>query len=148
MRGAGLNPARWPVRVRLTALYAGAFTLAGAVLVTVTYLLVSQSLVRPNAPGGGGDTDRLGRPLDLDAPQLDGTGVIKLESEDRAAGYFTTRSAADPALNARTVGIYWRAEPGELEILNGRDDAARADLISRKLAEWGSFRKVLVGADG
>jgi hypothetical protein len=30
----------------------------------------------------------------------------------------------------------------------GRDDASRADLISRKLAEWRSFRKVLVGADG
>lgn len=64
LRGAGLNPARWPVRVRLTALYAGAFAVAGAVLVTVTYLLVSESLVRPNPPG---DTDRFDRPLDLEA---------------------------------------------------------------------------------
>ncbi|TDC51780.1 HAMP domain-containing histidine kinase [Jiangella ureilytica] len=71
VRGAGLNPARWPVRVRLTALYAGAFAVAGAVLVTVTYLLVSESLVRPNPPGadGGadGDADRFGRPLDIEA---------------------------------------------------------------------------------
>ncbi|MBB5790677.1 sensor histidine kinase [Jiangella mangrovi] len=68
LRGAGLNPARWPVRVRLTALYSGAFALAGAVLVTVTYLLVSESLVRPNAPGGSTrETDRLDQPLDIDA---------------------------------------------------------------------------------
>ena len=32
------------------------------------------------------------RPLDPNAPQLDGTGEIKLESADRASGYFTTRA--------------------------------------------------------
>src|SRR3546814_2792932 len=32
------------------------------------------------------------RPLDPDAPQLHGTGEIKLEFDDRASGYFTTRS--------------------------------------------------------
>src|SRR4026207_1417103 len=31
------------------------------------------------------------RPLDSNAPQLHGTGEIKLESADRASGYFTTR---------------------------------------------------------
>jgi hypothetical protein len=39
-----VRPARWPVRVRLTALYAGAFLVAGVVLVTATYSLVSLSL--------------------------------------------------------------------------------------------------------
>jgi hypothetical protein len=34
------------------------------------------------------------RPRDPNAPQLEGTGEIKLESVDRAGGYWTTRSAA------------------------------------------------------
>ena len=37
------------------------------------------------------------RPLDPNAPQLDGTGEIRLESADRAAGYFTTRADAPPS---------------------------------------------------
>ena len=36
------------------------------------------------------------RPLDPNAPQLDGTGEIRLESADRAAGYFTTRADTRP----------------------------------------------------
>jgi signal transduction histidine kinase len=41
-----MRPFRWPVRVRLTALYAGAFLAAGVTLVGVTYWLVSRSLSR------------------------------------------------------------------------------------------------------
>lgn len=44
-----MRPSRWPVRVRLTVLYAVSFLVAGAVLVTVTYVLVSQSLFQPEA---------------------------------------------------------------------------------------------------
>src|SRR3954465_8734780 len=36
------------------------------------------------------------RPRDPNAPQLEGTGEIKMESIDRAAGYFTTRAEAHP----------------------------------------------------
>jgi signal transduction histidine kinase len=39
-----MRPSRWPVRVRLTALYAAAFLAAGVVLVAATYWLVSRSL--------------------------------------------------------------------------------------------------------
>jgi signal transduction histidine kinase len=39
-----MRPSRWPIRVRLTALYAAAFLAAGVVLVAVTYGLVSRSL--------------------------------------------------------------------------------------------------------
>jgi signal transduction histidine kinase len=39
-----VRPSEWPVRVRLTALYAAAFASAGVVLVAATYWLVSQSL--------------------------------------------------------------------------------------------------------
>ena len=89
------------------------------------------------------------RPLDGDAPQLHGTGEIELESDDRAAGYFTTRSDSDPELRARTAGAYWRAEPSDLQVLEGRDDAMRAALIARQLRDWTSFRNTLagVGAD-
>jgi hypothetical protein len=42
------------------------------------------------------------RPMDPDAPQLHGMGEIRLESVDRASGYWTTRSDTQPDLNART----------------------------------------------
>lgn len=80
------------------------------------------------------------RPLDVDTPQLYGTGEIKLESEDRANGYFTVRSDSDPALNARTSGIYWRADAEDVGILEGRDDQKRAALISARLKEWEAVR--------
>src|SRR5215831_10802455 len=36
------------------------------------------------------------RPMDPNAPQLEGNGEIRLESADRATGYWTTRSDRDP----------------------------------------------------
>ena len=80
------------------------------------------------------------RPLDPNAPQLDGVGEIKLESADRASGYFTTRSDRDPDLNARTSGVYWRADPDDVDIFDGRDDAKRAALTAERLAQWKSVR--------
>lgn len=82
------------------------------------------------------------RPLDPNAPQLDGTGEIRLESTDRATGYFTTRSTVDPHMNARTAGVYWRANPDDLTILDDRDDQKRAALIAERLAQWKSVRNV------
>jgi hypothetical protein len=76
------------------------------------------------------------RPLDPDAPQLHGTGEIKLESADRAAGYFTTLSETQPDLNFRTSGVYMRAEPGEASVLDGTDDRQRAKLIAQRLKHW------------
>jgi hypothetical protein len=76
------------------------------------------------------------RPLDPDAPQLHGTGEIKLESADRAAGYFTTLSETQPDLNFRTSGVYLRAEPGEASVLDGTDDRQRAKLIAQRLKHW------------
>lgn len=80
------------------------------------------------------------RPLDPNAPQLDGTGEILLESDDRASGYFVVRSEADPMVKVRTSGIYWRAAPDELGILDGRDDQKRAALIADRLKEWEMVR--------
>jgi hypothetical protein len=78
------------------------------------------------------------RPRNPNAPQLDGTGEIRLESADRAAGYFTTRSATDPSINARTSGLYLRANPDDVSILDGTDDKRRAELLADRLAQWKS----------
>src|SRR5437764_5044111 len=59
------------------------------------------------------------------APQLDGTGEVRIESVDRAAGYFTSRSDTHPKVNTRTSGIYVRADPDDMSILDGRDDRQR-----------------------
>ena len=79
------------------------------------------------------------RPLDSNAPQLDGTGEIRMESADRASGYWTTRADMDPQLNARTAGVYLRADPEDLNILDGHDDRRRAELISERLRRWKSI---------
>jgi hypothetical protein len=80
------------------------------------------------------------RPLDPNAPQLDGTGEIRLESADRAAGYFTTRSDTRPEVNARTSGVYLRAEPGDMRTLDGQDNKQRAKLIADRLRRWKSIK--------
>jgi hypothetical protein len=78
------------------------------------------------------------RPRDPDAPQLEGTGEIKLETADRATGYWTTRSDRDPTLNARTAGVYLRADPSDLRVLDGGGEEERAELIAQRLREWKS----------
>jgi len=77
------------------------------------------------------------RPLHPDAPQLEGTGEVRLESADRASGYFTTRGEG---VNARTAGVYVRAEPADVDILDGPDIRKRAELIAERLADWKSIR--------
>jgi hypothetical protein len=78
------------------------------------------------------------RPRDPKTPELDGTGEIRLESADRAAGYWTTRSETDPKVHARTSGVYLRANPGDMSILDGRDDRQRAELMAERLTQWKS----------
>jgi hypothetical protein len=79
------------------------------------------------------------RPRDPNAPQLDGTGEIRMESADRAAGYFTTHADTRPRVNARTAGVYWRADPKDMSILDGGDDQQRAELIAERLRHWKSI---------
>lgn len=76
------------------------------------------------------------RPLDPNAPRLEGTGEIRLESADRANGYFTTRSDGRQKVNARTSGIYVRAAAEDLKTLDGSDVAKRAKLITDMLSHW------------
>ena len=76
------------------------------------------------------------RPRDPNAPQLYGTGEVLLESVDRAAGYWITRSDGHEGVNARTSGVYLRADAEDLAILDGHDDHRRAELIAERLARW------------
>jgi Predicted nucleotide-binding protein containing TIR-like domain len=78
------------------------------------------------------------RPRSQNAPQLEGTGEITVESTDRASGYWTTRSDRNPELNARTSGIYLRADPSDLEVLDNGSPNERAELIAQRIEEWKS----------
>src|SRR6185295_15204532 len=79
------------------------------------------------------------RPRHPNAPQLEGTGEILAESADRAAGYFTTRSDTPPKFHTRTSGVYLRAEPEDMTVLDGSDDQQRAALIAERLKHWKSI---------
>jgi Predicted nucleotide-binding protein containing TIR-like domain len=80
------------------------------------------------------------RPLDPNAPQLDGTGEISTESADRAAGYWITRADTRQRVNARTSGVYLRANPEDLTTLDGSDSRQRAKLIADRLKHWKSIK--------
>ena len=67
---------------------------------------------------------------------IEGTGEITLETADRATGYWTTRSDRDPGLNARIAGVYLRADPSDLQVLDGGSQEERAELITQRLQEW------------
>src|SRR5215510_9087260 len=73
------------------------------------------------------------RPRHPDAPQLEGAGEIRLETAERASGYWTTRSDRDPTVTARTSGIYLRADPSDLQVLDGGSAEKRAELIGQRL---------------
>lgn len=79
------------------------------------------------------------RPRHPNAPAVYGTAEIRLEAEDRASGHWITRSETDAGLNARTSGVYLRAEPGDLTVLDGRDNQARASLIAERIQDWQSI---------
>ena len=53
-------------------------------------------------------------------------GEIRVETADRANGYWTTRSESDPALSARTAGVYLRADPSGLRVLDSGTEEGRA----------------------
>ena len=76
------------------------------------------------------------RPRHPNAPQLEGTGEIRLESVDRASGYWITRSDVDAQLRERTAGVYLRADPEDMGVLDGGDRKRDAELIAVRLEEW------------
>ncbi|HEY7005439.1 MAG TPA: hypothetical protein VH392_03070, partial [Sphingomicrobium sp.] len=78
------------------------------------------------------------RPRHPNAPEFEGTGEITLESVDRANGYWTTRAIGSDGAQAKTSGIYLRADPGDKEILDKADPSDRVALIKQRLDEWKS----------
>jgi Predicted nucleotide-binding protein containing TIR-like domain len=76
------------------------------------------------------------RPLHPNAPKLEGTGEIRLESAERAAGYWTTHADTGASVNARTVGVYLRADAEDMGILDGSDNRQRVKLIADRLKRW------------
>jgi hypothetical protein len=76
------------------------------------------------------------RPRHPNAPQLEGTAEMRLESTDRATGYWTTKSDRDPGLNARTSAIFLRADPSDLAVLDGGNEWDRGQIIAKRLREW------------
>jgi hypothetical protein len=99
----------------------------------------SEATKEKKEPAGVFYYHKLERPLDPSAPQLDGTGEILLESADRASGYWTTRS--DAAKSAKTVGVYLRGDPADLECLDGDDNRKRVKLIADQLKRWKSIKQ-------
>src|SRR5262245_23562220 len=79
------------------------------------------------------------RPRDPNVPLIEGTGEIRLESADRANGFFTTRADGRARVNARTSGVYLRADPEDLRVLDGNDDQRRAALLAERLGRWKSI---------
>ena len=77
------------------------------------------------------------RPRDPNCPQLEGTAEIRLESADRATGYWITRVDTGP--QPRTAGVYLRADPADLTTLDGPDDRQRAKLLAERLKRWKSI---------
>ena len=67
-------------------------------------------------------------------------GEIRMESAERASGYFTTRADTHPKVDTRTSGVYWRADPEDLSIMDGRDERKRAELIAERLRHWKSIK--------
>jgi Predicted nucleotide-binding protein containing TIR-like domain len=80
------------------------------------------------------------RPLDPDCPQLYGTGEIRMESAERASGYWTTRADKHPEVDVRTSGVYLRAEPEDMSVMDGPDVRKRGGLIAEQLGQWKSIK--------
>ena len=52
---------------------------------------------------------------------------MEAAERDRATGYWTTRSDRDPGLYARTAGVYLRADPSDLQVLDGGSEGERVE---------------------
>src|SRR4051812_44866492 len=76
------------------------------------------------------------RPRHPDTPQFQGTGEIKLESTDRAAGYYTIRTDNEPQTSVRTSGVYLRADPADWGILDSGSGDERRALLAQRLRDW------------
>jgi hypothetical protein len=99
----------------------------------------SEAAKEKTAPSGIFYFWRGERPRDPAAPQIEGVGEVRLESADRATGYWITQDASGAP--CRTAGVYLRADPDDLTVLDGRDGQKRGRLIADRLKRWKSISK-------
>ena len=76
------------------------------------------------------------RPRHADAPRFEGTGEIKLESVDRAAGEYTIRVGDGAEPPVRTSGVYLRADAADWAVLESGGVEERKALIAQRLQDW------------
>jgi signal transduction histidine kinase len=99
-----VRPTRWPVRVRLTVLYAGAFLAAGVVLVAMTYWLVSQSLSQPIEH----QLDLRAHPLGVDLEFMETTRVaVEAYRSEALSSLLTWSLLALAGALVLAVGLGW-----------------------------------------
>jgi len=99
----------------------------------------SEAAKEKTAPSGIFYFWRGERPRDPTTPQIEGVGEVRLESADRATGYWITQDASGAP--CRTAGVYLRADPDDLTVLDGRDDRQRARLLAARLKRGKSISK-------
>ena len=66
--------------------------------------------------------------------------VFEKESAECASGYFTTCVDTPPKVHTRRSGVYWRADPEDMIILDAPDDLKRSELIEERLRHWMSIK--------
>ena len=76
----------------------------------------------------------------VDQTQNSAERVLNLRSGRRTFNAFLENTSDAQNLNARTSGVYLRAEPTDLSILDGRDDQKRVELIAERLKNWKSMK--------
>ena len=74
-------------------------------------------------------------PTHQGVPPFSGRGQIRLQSKDRASGYFTTRSETNAELPTKLAAEYLRAQPEDLQVLDGADAGKRAQLIAKRIKD-------------
>ena len=80
------------------------------------------------------------RPRHPNAPQLEGTGEIKLFADHRPRHRVLDDTVGSRCLGCmpEPPGIYLRAAQADLQMLDSGSEDARAKLIAQRLSEWKS----------
>ncbi|MCP4977161.1 MAG: hypothetical protein GY931_13455 [Maribacter sp.] len=65
--------------------------------------------------------------------KLFGPGEIVLKTSDRAEGEYITRSETNLDTNVLSSVLYFRAEPGDYELMQNAASKERADLLTKRL---------------
>ena len=79
------------------------------------------------------------RPRHPNAPQLEGTGEIRVESRRPRERLLDDAVGSRPRTECPNRGVYLRADPSDLQVLDGGSEEERAHaFIGQRLSEWKS----------